>query len=374
MSSELKTPLYEEHKNLGARIVPFAGWLMPVQYKGIVDEHKAVRNKAGLFDVSHMGELTVKGKDALACLQWLTTNNVEKLVPGKAQYSLISTKKGTPVDDIIIYCIAKDDYFICVNASNREKDFRWFINEAKEKNFNVKIENKSDEYAQLALQGPLAPSILQRETTFDLASLKPFSFCQTEISGFKALVSRTGYTGEDGFEIYLEAQDSPALWKKLLSHNEVSPCGLGARDTLRLEMKYALYGNDLDEEHTILEAGLGWVVKMDKGDFLGKEILLKQKSTGIPRKLIGFKMLERSIPRHGYKVFKEQEFLGETTSGSYSPSLDYGIGCAYVPTSQSAMGNTLEIEIRGKRVPAEIVKTPFYLKPKKDQGQNNEYA
>ena len=362
MSELKKTTLCEQHQKRDARMVPFAGWLMPVQYKGIVDEHKAVRNKAGLFDVSHMGEIRVKGKDALSFLQWTTTNDVSKLTPGKGQYSVIPNEKGMPIDDIIIYCIEDNHYFICVNASNREKDFNWFQNQTKK--FEIALTNESDLYSQLALQGPLAQEILQKQTAFDLASLKPFTFTEHEIQGMKALISRTGYTGEDGFEIYLKNQFAPKLWNLLLKDDRVSPCGLGARDTLRLEMKYALYGNDLDEEHSILEAGLGWVVKFDKGDFLGKKALLAQKEAGIPRKLVGFMMLEKAIARHGYKVFKKQEFLGKVTSGSHSPSLDYGIGCAYIPSSFASIGNALEIEIRGKRIPAEIVKTPFYKKLK----------
>lgn len=364
-----KTPLESCHLALGARMVPFAGYSMPVQYSGIIDEHTSVRTAAGLFDVSHMGEVRVQGPDAQSFVQWITTNDVTKLEPGKAQYSLLCKADGTLIDDIIVYCIARDHYFICVNASNRFKDFEWLSQHAKTRNINARLTDESDHFAQIALQGPKAAAIVQGLTSFDLASLKPFRFAFTKVGPAEVLMARTGYTGEDGFELYVDPKHAAALWNKLMDFGKpqgLKPVGLGARDTLRLEMKYSLYGNDIDEAHTALESDLGWVVKFDKGDFLGREALLKQKQQGVAQRLVGFKMLERGIARHGYPVVIDGKPAGIVTSGTHSPSLDLDIGCAYVPVSHAHPGAEIKIDIRGKTLAAVVVKTPFYSTRKDD--------
>ena len=355
-----RTPLYAIHSALGAKIVPFAGFEMPVQYPtGITAEHKAVRESAGLFDVSHMGEFIVRGPQAVDFVNYVTTNDVAALKPGQAQYSTILREDGTIVDDCLIYR-ADDRVLMVVNGSNIDKDWA-HISRFVKKFPDAKLENISDDIALLALQGPDAARILQQHTDVDLSKIKYYEFVTGKIAGVdKVYISRTGYTGEDGFELYTPAQHAEKIWKALTASGEVRPAGLGARDSLRLEMGMALYGNDLDDTTTPLEAALGWLVKMKKGDFVGRDALQKQKDKGLARKLVGFTTPERSFPRHGYPVFVNGEPSGEVRSGTMSPTLGIPIGTAYVPPEAAVEGSALEIEIRGKRVPAVVQKMPFY--------------
>lgn len=356
-----RTPLYGEHVAAGAKIVPFAGYEMPVQYKtGIIAEHQAVRKIAGLFDVSHMGELEVKGPQALELVQFVTTNDASKLAIGQAQYAVICREDGGCIDDCIVYRF-QEDYMIVVNASNRDKDRDWIVHHADK--FDVEVTDRSDEIALIALQGPEAQTILSRLTKVALDDIKYYHFAVGDVSGASAVISRTGYTGEDGFELYVQNADAVDLWRKIMAAGAVEgiiPTGLGARDSLRLEMGYALYGNDIDDLHTPLEAGLAWVVKLDKEDFLGKAALVKQKTEGVQQRLAGFMLKERGFPRHGYEVRVGGEPAGEVTSGTVSPSLEQGIGLAYVPTDASKAGSALDIMVRDKAVPAEVVRAPFY--------------
>jgi aminomethyltransferase len=355
-----RTPLYAVHSALGAKIVPFAGFEMPVQYPtGITAEHKAVREKAGLFDVSHMGEFIVRGAQAVDFVNYITTNDVAALKPGQAHYSTILREDGTIVDDCLVYR-ADDRVLMVVNGSNIDKDWA-HISRFLKKFPDAKLENISDDIALLALQGPDAARILQQHTDVDLSKIKYYEFTAGKIAGVdKVYISRTGYTGEDGFELYTPAQHAPTIWNALTESGEVTPAGLGARDSLRLEMGMALYGNDLDDTTTPLEAALGWLVKMKKGDFVGRDALQKQKEQGLRRKLVGFTTPERSFPRHGYPVFVNGEPSGEVRSGTMSPTLGIPIGTAYVPPAAAAEGSTFEIDIRGKRVPAVVQKMPFY--------------
>jgi len=355
-----RTPLYRVHAALGAKIVPFAGFEMPVQYPtGITAEHKAVREKAGLFDVSHMGEFIVRGPQAVDFVSYVTTNDVAALEPGQAHYSTILREDGTIVDDCLVYR-AEDRVIMVVNGSNIDKDFA-HISRFLKKFPDAKLENISDSIALLALQGPDAARILQQHTNVDLSKIKYYGFTTGKIAGVdKVYISRTGYTGEDGFELYLPGEHAEKIWNALTASGEVTPAGLGARDSLRLEMGMALYGNDLDDTTTPLEASLGWLVKMKKGDFVGREALAKQKEQGLKRKLVGFTTSERSFPRHGYPVFANGVPSGEVRSGTMSPTLGIPIGTAYVPPESAVEGSALEIEIRGKRVPAVVQKMPFY--------------
>jgi aminomethyltransferase len=355
-----RTPLYNIHSALGAKIVPFAGFEMPVQYPtGITAEHKAVREKAGLFDVSHMGEFLVRGPQAVDFVNYVTTNDVNSLKPGQAQYSTILRENGTIVDDCLVYRSA-DRVIMVVNGSNIDKDFA-HVSRFLKKFPDAQLENISDDVALLALQGPGAARILQQHTDVDLSGIKYYEFTTGKIAGVDRVhISRTGYTGEDGFELYFDGQHAEKIWKALTASGEVTPAGLGARDSLRLEMGMALYGNDLDDTTTPLEAALGWLVKMKKGDFVGRDALQKQKEQGVSRKLVGFTTPERSFPRHGYPVFVNGKPSGEVRSGTMSPTLGIPIGTAYVPPEASAEGSTFEIEIRGKRVPAVVQKMPFY--------------
>ena len=355
-----RTPLYAVHAALGAKIVPFAGFEMPVQYPtGITAEHKAVREKAGLFDVSHMGEFIVRGPQAVDFVSYVTTNDVASLKPGQAHYSTILREDGTIVDDCLVYR-ADDRVLMVVNGSNIDKDFA-HISRFRKKFPDAKLENISDQIALLALQGPESARILQQHTDTDLSKLKYYEFTTGKIAGVdKVYISRTGYTGEDGFELYFPGEHAKKVWNALTASGEVTPAGLGARDSLRLEMGMALYGNDLDDSTTPLEASLGWLVKMKKGDFVGRDSLAKQKEEGLKRKLVGFTTPERSFPRHGYPVFAKGKPSGEVRSGTMSPSLGIPIGTAYVPVESAAEGSPLEIEIRGKRVPAVVQKMPFY--------------
>jgi aminomethyltransferase len=355
-----RTPLYDVHAALGAKIVPFAGFEMPVQYPtGITAEHKAVREKAGLFDVSHMGEFLIRGPQAVDFVSYVTTNDVAALKPGQAHYSTILREDGTIVDDCLVYR-SEDRVLMVVNGSNIDKDFA-HISRFLKIFPEAKLENISDQIALLALQGPDAARILQQHTDTDLSKIKYYEFTTGKVAGVdKVYISRTGYTGEDGFELYFPAEHAKQIWTALTASGEVTPAGLGARDSLRLEMGMALYGNDLDDTTTPLEASLGWLVKMKKGDFVGREALAKQKEEGLKRKLVGFTTPERSFPRHGYPVFAKGKPSGEVRSGTMSPTLGIPIGTAYVPVESAAEGSPLEIEIRGKRVPAVVQKMPFY--------------
>jgi aminomethyltransferase len=358
------TPLYQKHLNLKAKMVPFAGFVMPVQYSGIIDEHNCVRTKVGLFDVSHMGEIIVRGPDSIAFLNKHTPNDVSRLVPQKIQYSCLITPQGTFVDDLLVHCFSDDHYFICVNASNTDKDFQWLLDH---KEGNVEIINKSAEYYQLALQGPKAQSILRSLVDIDLSTIKYYWFTQGKVRGKKAIISRTGYTGEDGFEIYGNPVDGPYVWDGIMDAGEregIQPIGLGARDTLRLEASMPLYGNDIDDTTTVLEADLQWIVKFDKGNFLGKAVLEKQLKEGIEKKLVGFEMIGPGIGRHGYKAFYKGKEVGWVTSGTHAPFIKKNIGLAYLPPELGKVGSQFTVEIRDKEIPAKVIPTPFYKRNK----------
>jgi aminomethyltransferase len=354
-----RTALNAVHAARGAKMVPFAGFEMPVQYPtGITEEHRAVREKVGLFDVSHMGEFIVRGPGAVDFVNYVTTNDVAKLVVGQVHYSTILNERGTIEDDCLVYRFA-DHLMMVVNASNIAKDFD-HISRYKSR-FDCTLEDVSDDVALLALQGPDAQAVLSRHTDIDLESIKYYHFTVGAVAGVdNVIVSRTGYTGEDGFELYFDPAHAEHVWRELMAHGDVTPAGLGCRDSLRLEMGMALYGNDIDDTVTPLEANLQWLVKLAKGDFVGREVLVQQKERGIPRKLIGFTSSERAFPRHGYPVFYEGAPSGVVTSGTMSPTLGTAIGMCYLPAAGAREGSTLELEIRGKRVPATVVKTPFY--------------
>ncbi len=358
-----RTPLHDVHVRAGARMVEFAGWDMPVQYQGILAEHAAVRQRAGLFDVSHMGEIVFRGPKALETLQRLFTNDLSKCADGQAQYGVLCHESGGIVDDVVVYRRAADDLLVCVNASNRQKDFDWLREHAS----GADIVNESDAWGQLALQGPRAPEVLQRLTSVRLSSVGTYRFTQGEVAGVPCLVARTGYTGEDGFELFCEASRAPALWGALLeagAPEDVVPCGLGARDSLRLEMAYRLYGNDMDDATTPLEAGLSWVVKLDKGEFVGRGALVQQKEAGLSKKLVGFTLTEPGIARHGYAALQDGKPVGAVTSGTRSPSLGTSVGLAFVPPGLAAEGSTFAVDIRGRPVAAKVVTTPFYSRKK----------
>lgn len=356
-----RTPLYDAHRALGARMVDFAGWEMPVQYSGIVDEHHAVRRCAGLFDVSHMGEIEISGTQALAACQNLTINDVSRLRDGQAQYSVLCLPGGGAIDDVIVYRRGADRFFFCVNASNRETDYEWMREHAG----GAEVADRSDDYALLALQGPRATEILARLTALSLTTVPPFAFVEGEVAGRSALVSHTGYTGEDGWEIYCDAANARPIWDAMLSGGEPSglrPAGLGARDTLRLEAALALYGHELTRDRTPLEARLGWVVRFDKGDFIGRDALLRQKAEGLRCRLVGLVLLDPGIARASHLVFAGDERVGEITSGTKSPTLGESIALAYVATAQAEIGNRLQVEVRSRRLAAEVVRLPFYRK------------
>lgn len=341
-------------------MVEFAGWEMPVQYHGVIDEHRAVRQSAGLFDVSHMGEIEVRGGNALELCQRLTANDISRMRLGQAQYNLLLNERGGVIDDVIFYRLEQDSFFICVNASNSDKDFAWLRAQAAG---TAEVENVSDKYAQLALQGPRAAKILQPLTAVSLAEVKSFSFVFADIASVRCLAARTGYTGEDGFELYCAAENAPRLWTALLDAGAADglvPAGLGARDTLRLEKAYPLYGHELDDTTTPLEAGLEWVTKFSKPDFIGRHVLLKQKERGVERKLVGLEMLEPGIARGGYPLFKNSINIGRVTSGTRSPSLGKAIALGYVGAEHAGVGEVVDVEIRTRKVPAKIVSLPFY--------------
>lgn len=355
------TKLYTSQKKLGAKMIEFFGWDLPVEFSGIIGEHMAVRTKAGLFDVSHMGEVLISGKQALDFVQYLTPNNAARLTPDKAQYTALTTPKGTFIDDMLVYCLDEEKYLCVVNAANSDKDYEWILSHKGD--FDVSVENQSDSYTQLALQGREAEAILQPLTGINLEEMKTFRTARGSVAGVGALVSRTGYTGEDGFEIYTQSENPAKIWDALLEEGEARgllPIGLGARDTLRLEATLMLYGNDIDETTTVLEAGLGWLVKFKKGDFLGREALLKQKEEGLHRKIVGFKILGRGIARPHYSVFVNSEKVSEVNSGSYSPYLKKSIGLTYLPIEHTEEGTELDVEIRGSLVKAKVIPLPFY--------------
>jgi aminomethyltransferase len=342
-------------------MVDFGGWDMPVQYAGILEEHEAVRTRAGLFDVSHMGEVVFRGPRALEAVQRVFTNDLSRIVDGQAQYGCLCRDSGGIVDDVVVYRRSAEDVLVCVNAGNRQKDHEWLRDHAG----GADVQNESDDWAQLALQGPLAAQLLQRLTNVNLSALKPFRFAPGEVAGVSCLVARTGYTGEDGFEAFCPSADAPRLWDAILeggAHEKVVPCGLGARDSLRLEMAYRLYGQDMTDDTTPLEAGLGWVVKLDKADFVGRDALVRQKEQGLSRKLVGFVLTDPGIARHGYPVLQDGRRVGEVTSGTKSPTLKLPIGLAYVPPALAAEGSTFHVEIRGRPAAAKVVKTPFYTR------------
>ncbi len=352
-----KTPLNEAEHELGGKMVDFGGWELPVQYAGILEEHQAVREHAGLFDVSHMGEVTVKGRDALALLQRATCNDVSKLDDGRAQYSGLLYPTAGFVDDLWVGRRAENDYLLVVNASNTDKDFEWLADMAK--GFDVEVRNVSDDWVLLALQGPESQRVLQTMTGADLTQLKYYRFMPAVVDGAQGMISRSGYTGEDGFEIFLPPADGPRVFRKLIDAG-VKACGLGARDTLRLEARMALYGNDIDHTTTPLEADLAWIVKLEKGDFNGRDVLQREKAEGPRRKLVGFEMVDRGIGRHGYPIVDGKEEIGVVTSGTHSPTLKKPIGLAYLPLGKSAPGTEFTILIRGKETRARVVPTPFY--------------
>jgi aminomethyltransferase len=362
-SPELRrTPLHGAHLAAGARLVEFAGWEMPIQYAGVIAEHEAVRRAAGLFDVSHMGELEVRGAGAEAFLQWLTPNDVARLEAGRAHYSALLTEAGGYVDDLLVYRLAPDRFLLVVNAANRAEDFDWVASRAPA---GVVVEDVSDAWALLALQGPRAAAILQPLTELELAGLKYYRFAGAAVAGRPALVSRTGYTGEDGFELYVAPDGAVEVWQALLaagSGEGLVPAGLGARDTLRLEAGMALYGHELDRTTTPWEAGLDWVVKLDKGEFVGREALLAQREAGRPRALVGFELTERGIARHGHPVRIGDRECGRVTSGSWSPTFEKALGMAYVPTEEATAGRAVAVEVRGRLLAGRIVQLPFYTR------------
>jgi aminomethyltransferase len=346
-------------------MVDFGGWDMPVQYPaGTIEEHLRTRKHAGLFDVSHMGEIDVRGADAIALVSYLTSNDPSKLDDGQAQYSALTTPEGTVVDDLLVYRLADDHLLLVVNAGTTEKDWDWITSHRR--NEAAELRNVSSDYCQLAIQGPDALAILGRLTDLPLSEVKYYHFTEGQVDGVPAIVSRTGYTGEDGFEIYADASKAEHLWNKLLdagdfgSETGVLPCGLAARNTLRLEAGMALYGHEIDETTTLLEANLGWICKLNKGEFIGRELLAKQKDAGVQRRLIGFEVTERGVARDEQDVMINGERLGKVTSGSPAPFLKKNIGMAYVPSEFANEGQQIQIDVRGKPVGAQIVRTPFY--------------
>jgi glycine cleavage system T protein (aminomethyltransferase) len=364
-----QTPLNSAHRQMGGRMVDFGGWDMPVQYPaGTIEEHLRTRTHAGLFDVSHMGEIDVKGSDAIAFVNRLTSNDVTKLIDGQAQYTALTTPKGTVIDDLLVYRLAADHLLLVVNAGTTDKDWEWI--KSHHAGESVELNNLSSEYCQLALQGPDAQKILQTLTNVPLSEIKYYHFTHGAVDGVAGIVSRTGYTGEDGFEVYAPAARAEQLWNKILDAGEtgtptgVLPCGLAARNTLRLEAGMALYGHEIDETTTLLEANLGWICKLDKGDFIGREVLARQKADGVQRKLVGFEVIERGIARDDQEVVIDEERVGKVTSGSPAPFLKKNIGFAYVPVEYGSVGQQIQIDVRGRLVCAQLVKTPFYKRSK----------
>ena len=359
-----RTPLNAIHRGMGARMVDFGGWDMPVQYSGVIEEHHAVRKSVGLFDVSHMGEIEIRGVEAVQAADFLTTNAVSKLQIGQAQYSGLLYEHGGFVDDVLVHKVAAHHIFICVNASNQEKDFEHIRDLNR---FEAVVEFSSDKYAQMAVHGPRAQSTLQKLTAIPLPEIRYYWFTDGEVSGAAARIARTGYTGEDGFEVYVAPSDAPRIWNEILQAGQefgIKPCGLGARNTLRLESKMALYGHEIHASITPLEADLARVVKFDKGEFVGRTALLRQKESGVRRKLMGFEMRGRGIARDGYEVFVNGSPAGWVTSGSPSPTLNKNIGLCYLPVEHARIGCAIQIMVRNQPVDAEIVETPFYKRAK----------
>ncbi len=359
-----QTALYDVHKNLGAKIVEFAGYDMPVSYKGIVSEHTAVRERVGIFDVSHMGEVTVTGPNALDFVQKITVNDASKLADGQAQYSAMCYANGGVVDDLLVYKRGDGNFLLVINASNIEKDYNWMQENAID---GAELKNVSDEYTLLAVQGPKAIETLQKLTDVDLSSIEFYHFVEGELAGEQMIISRTGYTGEVGYELYFTSDKAigERVWNAIMEAGkefDIEPAGLGARDTLRLEMGYCLYGNDITNETNTIEAGLGWITKLDKGEFNGKDELAAVKEQKPERKLVGFVMSERGIPRQHYKITVDGEVIGEVTSGTSSPTLGKGVGMGYVQRGFSKAGTDIHIVIRDKEIPAVVTRPPFITK------------
>lgn len=358
-----KSPLDAAHRALNARMVAFAGWDMPLEYSGIANEHLAVRSRAGLFDISHMGEIEIAGKDALAAVQRISCNDASVLRVGQAHYSGLLTTSGTFVDDVVVFRMAPGHFLLVVNASNSAKAYAWIAEHIKAVG-DAALVDSSSRYALIALQGPASQEVLQPLTGVPLEELKYYSFAHGEVASARAMISRTGYTGEDGFEIFVPPQSADRVWLALLESGLPIPCGLGARDTLRLEAAMRLHGNDIDETTTPLEADLGWIVGWNKGDFLGADVLREQKSAGVTRKIVGFEMLERGIARQGHGVYVGDRAAGRVTSGTQTPFLKKAIGLAYVPVEHTAPGTEIDVDIRGRRVRARVVPLPFYKRKK----------
>src|SRR5215831_16087822 len=362
-----KTPLHARHRALGARMVEFGGWDMPVEYSGIVDEHMAVRTRAGVFDVSHMGEIEIAGANALKAVQHITSNDAGKLADSQIQYSALTTPQGTFVDDVLTYRLGGDHFMLVVNASNIMKDFHWIVEHVKEVAGDAAAVNTSSRYALIAIQGPAAKDVLQSLTGVDLSAIKYYWFATGEVANVRVTISRTGYTGEDGFEVFAPPNAAERVWDAILQAGKgagVIPAGLGARDTLRLEASMRLYGNDMDETTTVMEADLGWIVGWKKESFVGSDVLKRQKTQGTSRKLVGFEMLERAIARHGHDAYAGGEKVGVVTSGTQTPFLKKAIGMAYVPIDKTAPGTEFEVDIRGRRAKAAVVPMPFYKRQK----------
>jgi len=358
-----KTALNSIHCRLGAKMVNFGGWDMPLEYSGILSEHEAVRTRAGLFDVSHMGEIEIRGREALNLVQHISCNDAAKLTVGQAHYSGLMTNKGTFVDDLLVHKLSETHYLLCVNAGNQDQDYAHIV---ANNTFDAQVENAGAKYSQLAIQGPKAKDSLQQFTPVSLDSIRYYHFAFGKVDGVECLIARTGYTGEDGFEIYFDPQYSEKLWNDLLEGGKSAgliPCGLGARNTLRMEAGMCLYGHEIDDTTTPFEAGLGWICKLDKGTFLGSHVLNEQKRCGIDRRLIGFQMLDKRIGRDGYPVVMDGHEAGRVTSGGPAPFLKKNIGMAYVPADTGPVGKNIEISIRGQSVPARIVPLPFYKRP-----------
>jgi aminomethyltransferase len=356
-----RTPLYEKHAELGAKMVPFAGYEMPIQYEGIVAEHRAVRNKAGLFDLSHMGEFFFKGRGAGATLDHLVSSDIAGLAVGQARYGLLTNERGTIVDDVIVYRVGETDYMVVVNAANIAKDRAHVLARL---GADVAFDDRSYGTALVAIQGPRAVDTLASQTDADVRSLPPFGVTQGRVAGSRATIARTGYTGEDGFEVFIANADAERVWDGLLAAGRVAgikPIGLGARDTLRLEARFSLYGNDIDETTDPIEAGLGWTCKLDK-EFTGRDVIAAKKAAGPQRKIAGL-IIQGGVARHGHEVTQNGEVVGHVTSGTYGPTVEKNIALAYVPTVLSKVGTELAVRIRGKDVPATVVKTPFYRRP-----------
>ncbi|WP_270994243.1 glycine cleavage system aminomethyltransferase GcvT [Listeria seeligeri] len=357
-----KTPIHPIYEKYGAKTIDFGGWDLPVQFSGIKAEHEAVRTDVGLFDVSHMGEVLVEGSDSTAYLQYLLSNDIEKIKIGKAQYNIMCYENGGTVDDLVVYKITETKYILVVNAANTEKDYEWMV---KNVFGNVTVTNVSSMYGQLALQGPNAEKVLTKLTDIDLSSISFLGFVEdANVAGVKTIISRSGYTGEDGFEIYMQSDDAIKVFEAIMAEG-VLPIGLGARDTLRLEAVLALYGQELSQEITPLEAGLNFAVKLNKeADFIGKEALVKQKKAGLTRKLVGIELIERGIPRHDYSVFQKDKKIGIITSGTQSPTLGTNIGLALLETPYTELGQEVEVGIRTKKIKAKVIATPFYKRAK----------